>query len=174
MKERARLLLDQLIEYVRAQGVIVDFVPLSAARGRAGYFRQPNEKRRRPIIKISRPERADTPGDPEDELFTVAHEFGHFLSYAARGTSEEYARYLEVRDLDWNRWPELEPAKKALIFDEEERAWELGRGELVRIGLGEFQAFEVRRMTSLDDYRARLALPAPDATPATADPPRSP
>jgi hypothetical protein len=94
---------------------------------------------------------------------TLAHEFGYALSFMA---GEQCARYLEIIDRpdsghgDGEMGAGLSEADKALVFEEEYRAWEYGRRELQAVGFTEWSSFELDRLASLNDYRRRLALSA--------------
>jgi hypothetical protein len=77
---------------------------------------------------------------PLDELVSLSHELGHHDS-AVRGSF----------------WP-LDEARPLLTYEEEVRAWLLGRNILLRRNYAEWSAFEERERRSLSQYRQGLKL----------------
>jgi hypothetical protein len=143
-----------------------------------------------PTITISRP-RCDlhgnfpdhdwTPTEPQaqDALFTLAHEYGHFLSWRADEASWKLVHDALVRRHQLRTWEEpgmstenrkilfdsfpaetqrlivdgLSAEDRKLILDEEERAWALGR-EHVPEGLR--SAYDEHGRQKLNGYREGL------------------
>lgn len=132
----------------------------------------------------------------EDELITLAHEFGHFTSWAeARHQPERRSRWTEysaiahkrdaARDQIWEAMPpDLPPELKgaaarsglfialndddrARIVEEEEFAWRIGRELLADLGFRDWEAFDARERAGLHYHRYNLGIE--DAWPSDAD-----
>jgi hypothetical protein len=102
-----------------------------------------------PQIHVYRDHRADTVDDYEQELITLAHEYGHAISYRKGQRPRE--RMPEPA-------PERTPVDKHAIQGEEARAWTYGREVLVAIGVTDFEAFEKRKADADAIYFRRLGL----------------
>ena len=94
------------------------------------------------------------PGNELDELLTLAHEFGHYRSFAAGQRTKKYEAVLDPRDA----WPTRSTEERQLILDEEARAWIYARSELDALGFMDWAAFDKREVESLHQYRLRLDL----------------
>ncbi len=124
---------------------------------------------RRPMIEIVRPyyETHDEPTqgrntggahlpppDLLEELITLAHEFGHFLSWKQGNRTRPYVdatthieRYFDGEDL-----PRLAEEQIQLVRDEERRAWTFGEEELRELGFADWDAFCSHKRDALDQY----------------------
>lgn len=119
----------------------------------AGYFVSAPGGHPPPRIVIYRA-RVDQPGDELDELLTLAHEFGHYRSFAAGQRTKEYETVLDDRAT----WLTRSIEERQLILEEEARAWTYARSELDVLGFVNWAAFEQREAESLRHYRLRLDL----------------
>ncbi len=154
--------------WVRYDGVDVDEAGSFAHDGCGGE--------EQPEIQISRPfhgEPEDEPsewigtGEPADiksELLTLAHEYGHFLSWNGETPRDTWSRYhaavLRKDTLEEKGGRErvvavLSDAEKQLICEEETLAWKLGRPfvpeELLAV-------YEEKARIGLHHHRYRLGL----------------
>jgi hypothetical protein len=131
---------------------------------------------RKPEIVISRPwykPPADEPSeflgdgrkvDIKPEFFTLAHEYGHYLSWRGETPPETWARYHAaachrdgvVRLSGWDAVPNaLSEEEKQVISDEESLAWKLGRAFIPEQLLPEYDE-KARR--GVHNHRYRLGL----------------
>jgi hypothetical protein len=121
------------------------------------------------------------------ELYVLAHEVGHFLSWLRgqdgdaqmRAVDAELRAALIRRDeifsavadanpeasnneltclVNTQLQQELTGAQRRLIFDEEQCAWALGRALLVEFGLADLEPYEARAEASLRTYREELGV----------------
>jgi hypothetical protein len=115
---------------------------------------QPPEGRIPAVIHIYHVGGANQVNEPED-TFTLAHEYGHERSYRNGERTAEYEQAIKV---PWKEWPQLPTETRALILEEEQRAWMYARQVLGELGFSEWEAFERHRDKSLATYRARLYL----------------
>jgi hypothetical protein len=104
-----------------------------------------------PQIHVYRNNRADTVDDYEQELITLAHEYGHAISHRKGQRPREQMPEAS---------PELTPAERQAIQNEEARAWTYGREVLAAVGLTDFEAFEKRKADADGIYLRRLGLTA--------------
>lgn len=155
-----------LIDRIEAAGLAVHVNAPVAGEQEAGSF-----DGRRMVIDIYR-ERGGIRGrdriietvlDPLEEAITLAHEFGHYESFAA-GLSPGYE---VARDLFGEEQRAVPPpasrltlAQKQLILDEEQLAWTNGHAVLEALGFVDWVAFDTRERDGLAEYRRRLGLAA--------------
>jgi hypothetical protein len=119
------------------------------------------------------------------ELATLAHEYGHFLSWKGRAHEPDPTRWDRQQEcrFTWDKvWKELEglagerdesdreisvpfrqrivreltAAQFDLIEEEEELAWANGRKELENLGWTDFELYRKREIMSLHNYRYRM------------------
>lgn len=114
-----------------------------------GYFVPNFNKTGEAKIQLFRNHRANTVDDYEQELITLAHEYGHAISHRNGQRPWE-----EMPDPS----PDLTPAEKQAVQDEEARAWEYGREVLAELGISDFEAFEKRKADADAIYLRRLGL----------------
>ena len=141
-----------------------------------GIFKKPEIAMVRPyyIEPTTEPSDRRSDGAPVDlraEIITLAHEFGHYLSWK-ESTEEARKSYRAAIDrwdaikkkLNKNASAEeerktvvstLAETEKNLILAEEERAWRLGRPHVPDTIVGEY---ERRKTTGLHFYRYRFGL----------------
>ncbi len=91
--------------------------------------------------------------DPTQELFTLAHEFGHHQSYLNGYRTPEYKTLVEL-----DEWRYLEHEQKLIILNEEIRAWEYAQKTLQKLGFSDWEQFEKRKNESLSRYQELLNL----------------
>jgi hypothetical protein len=107
--------------------------------------------------------RDGAPIDVLSELFSVAHEAGHWRSWS-NGWQPAYAwtrDYLFARhNAEKVQGGKLTEPEGRLVFDEEERAWRFGREMLVDVGFSNLDDFDARAARSLGVYREVLRLHA--------------
>jgi hypothetical protein len=111
-----------------------------------------------PRIYIRRPERQDTAGPAVEETCVLAHEFGHYRSYQNLGFAE-YERILKCRldaEAEIDGYEKLSEADRGMIWEEEVRAWALGRAELAANDFVWWEEFERVKEASLETYRVGL------------------
>jgi hypothetical protein len=124
--------------------------PFGAAGGRPQiYLFRPTESL--PTVR-HRPD----PTQPEEDACTLAHEYGHHLS---RLGGHRPAGYEPAVDTPLVDWPNLTGDQKSFIFDEEDRAWQLGRDVLARLGCDDWTMYDQRTRDGLSKYRELLGLP---------------
>ena len=133
-----------------------------------------SESSRRPVIKMYHPPSEQAPWTSVDGVlhggnwipaskmrehqafFTLVHEFGHFLSWRADKASWDLVHAAKTRStnllLVWR--PELMSAdERKITYDEEERAWRLGRDHVPE----ELHvAYDAQAERNLSDYRRTL------------------
>ncbi len=87
--------------------------------------------------------------DFEQELYTLAHEYGHAISFRK----------------DQRPWksappttPDLAPETKQEVLEEEARAWRYGEEILRELGVDDLNAYVERQEKSIEEYRRRLGL----------------
>lgn len=96
---------------------------------------------------------ADDELAPED-AWTLAHEYGHCLSFRKGNHTPEY---LATRNIDEATWPTaLTDAQKDLVYVEETTAWRLGRAVLADLGVTDFTEYDARTEQALGVYRSLL------------------
>lgn len=98
-------------------------------------------------------------GDLLEEVLTLAHEFGHFQSYAGKLRSQ---RYEEIIVGERHLWPSLPLSDRQLIIEEEVRAWDLAAVTLRALGFADEAALRTARVVALKEYVRRLDLPTGD------------
>lgn len=146
-----------------------------------------------PLISITRPHYKEfdvpsrdlndggqhlAPPDIIYETITLAHEFGHFLSWKERTPRDAYEAYLVAlvtRSRAWEAVPEHDHAayhdairaaaraaltteQLALIVAEEERAWAIGREALEELGFVRLDLFDERARHGVHVHRYRMGL----------------
>ena len=152
-----------------------------------------------PIIQVYRlecdddsftPSRSRGPGgaelpepDLEHELITLAHEYGHLMSYRGETPRSEWDRYTaaaskrgEVYAAACEHLPEglpraetnerirralregLTDDERARIVAEESLAWRIGRAVLIELGLTDLSSFDKREREGLHAHRYRLGM----------------
>ena len=119
------------------------------------------------------------PPDLLREVVTLAHEFGHFLSWKGRTPRETWDRYYEaigIRDETWAQVDEsgsidayndrrraavqdaLTEDQLQLIIDEETRAWIFGREALLDLRFSDLEYYDDRSRKGVYYHRYRLGL----------------
>lgn len=126
------------------------------------------------------------PPDLEHELITLAHEYGHLMSYLGRTPREDWEKYdaaarrrgeivdhvidLMAADLppvavsDRIRhalYDGLNEEDRVRIVAEEALAWRIGQEVLRELGLDDFEQFNKREVEGLHAHRYRLGLDDP-------------
>lgn len=121
--------------------------------------------------------------DIHEEMITLAHEYGHFRSWAEFTDRAEYEIYdavIKLRDAVANeevaRIPEglskqarsdrlrtalygaLNDNARTRIVHEETLAWQVGRRVLADLGLQDFAVYDERARTGLHNHRYRLGM----------------
>lgn len=149
---------QELRRFVEAKDVEVSGGLLALHGGAAGEYHPPQHHHRtgrlmKARIGVYPPEGDGRFREPEDTI-TLAHEYGHHLSFM-NGTRA--AAYEEAVKLFPMRVGELTDAQRRLILEEEERAWALGREALKAIGDLDTTMFEAQQVDGLGFYRAKLA-----------------
>lgn len=190
---------EALWRRAEAEGASVRFGVL--AYGAAGYFQPPNKDNGpfKPLISIHRPyyqegqqpSRSRNLGAPAvmpapdilAELVTLAHEYGHLMSWKGRTRPEEWGLYHAVaikRDVAWNAaaralpkeleclewnnrmrdamWTALSEDDRSRIVAEEEFAWAIAREVLEELGFGDWRMFNERCAREVHNHRYRLGL----------------
>ncbi len=118
------------------------------------YYREPADV----------PTRDRNPGTPKDvptvdlreELFTLAHEYGHFRSYTEGHHNSEYSKALTA--LEGAARP-LSESTCEIIWNEEKRAWDHARALLIDNDITQLDDFEKRVAMSLSEYKKRFIDP---------------
>jgi hypothetical protein len=178
---------EQLGARVRYDGSLAD--------GEGSFHPNPNgEAEPRPTIDLGRPyyREIDQPSrlrndggyalpapDLADEVVTLAHECGHFLSWKDRTPRQVWNAYLQAtvgRDEVWDAVREdgslsdeserIRAASKrslavedmTLILEEEQRAWTIGGELLEQVGFTDFASYARRERLGLHFHRYRLGL----------------
>jgi hypothetical protein len=114
-----------------------------------------------PIIEIWRsddlPDPQWTPDletRPLQDACDLSHEHGHFLSDRNKKRTAPYEAANEVLRLHMEQGARgVTAEERALILDEEERAWDYARETLTTLGVDDWEYFEERRAKALDSYR---------------------
>ncbi|HEU4411656.1 MAG TPA: hypothetical protein VFS43_40810 [Polyangiaceae bacterium] len=111
-----------------------------------------------------RRERADkVKPDLLDELITLAHEYGHFVSWGEGHRTPELVeagnRLFRRRAGDLQE-PCLDASQRDLVLQEEERAWSHGRRALQKTGFEWWPAFDQREQEDLGHYKEMLRCDA--------------
>lgn len=161
---RQRYYFELLLVHIVEEGIA--FRPESPRGSMAGSFgtepphAAPESRRARldsPFVSIHlyrNPGCSDV-GDPADELWTLAHEYGHYASWRAGQRTRQYQDAMDR--LSENR--DLLDGDAELILDEERRAWDNAERWLKMHVAGESMlGFAARREASLNIYRAKLGL----------------
>jgi hypothetical protein len=144
--------------------VIVNYVaPINSNEANVNGQYRPIGAAGRPQILLFRPTALLPPvryrpddAMPEEDGCTLAHEFGHHLS---RVGGHRPAGYEAAVDTPPVEWPNLTPEQRMFIFEEEVRAWRLGREVLARLGCDDWTRYEERTRDGLMKYRELLSLP---------------
>lgn len=143
------------------------------------YYRSPSKE---PTRESNAPPHLPQP-DLLAELITLAHEYGHFRSWAGRTDRAEYEVYDAIakrRDVitaeevarmpkgltkqEWNDrlrralYDGLDDDARARILREETLAWEAGREVLAELGHTDFTLYDERTRTGLHNHRYRLGM----------------
>jgi hypothetical protein len=136
----------------------------------AGWF-HPTDAGGDPKIVVVRPyymhhtmphwERSDGVAvDIEAEFCVLAHEYGHMVSWRAGNRTAEYVTAAEAVNARERGKPlALDGKARALVFDEEERAWKNGRKVLRSYDWTPWERFNAEEKKALDVYREILAQP---------------
>jgi hypothetical protein len=150
--------LDALGVHIEASGVEVEVLYCEKPDDRGGvFFHGAHRSATGPSIEITRPRGeqnretlmwAPTAEQSQEVLFTLAHEFGHCLSW--REVAPRYEAFFtaclrfklaqerDVRDMPVT--DPLTPEETRLIEEEEERAWTLGRRHVRQDHVDEYDA----------------------------------
>jgi hypothetical protein len=146
---------------------------------RRPYYIEPDDEPRR---ESSAPPHLPQP-DIDDELLTLAHEYGHACSSAGRTEASEYKLYQLARkrcesvmedevknlstDLSLPEWNErlrravherLDEDVRNRIIREEALAWEIGREVLDALGFPDLGPYDAHARRRLHIYRYRLGI----------------
>jgi len=100
------------------------------------------------------PDDAAKPIDVLDELFTLAHEYGHYISFKAGNRTTEYVEAVTHigNCVDSGNTPTISAHAIALVREEETRAWQFGRDTLQTLGCDVLAPFDERAKRSLERY----------------------
>ncbi|MBI4957374.1 MAG: hypothetical protein HY908_35525 [Myxococcales bacterium] len=120
-------------------------------------------------ITLVRPLRSWDIDSVRDELFTLAHEAGHFRSWQEGWHTEAYLDALDALNHDpAARAPidadpgakrvALGAAQATLIYEEEARAWQFATDQLRALRYPRLDELARRRERSLAEYRLRLGI----------------
>jgi hypothetical protein len=90
--------------------------------------------------------------DVTRELCILAHEYGHSVSWERGHWTVAYRDALAHRVKAKGENGRISASDHALIFDEEVRAWDLGRAALDALGWSDREAFETSRANALKTY----------------------
>jgi len=185
---------ERLWRRAQAEGAIVRYEGL-APNGEAGWFHptyypKPTIIVMRPYYKEDDQPARDSNAPPplaqpniHEELITLAHEYGHFRSWAGRTERSKYNLYdvaAERRDAitaeviskmpeglsKQEHWERRRTAVRAAlgaddltrIIGEETLAWEVGREVLAELGLTDFALYDERMRRGLHYHRYRLGI----------------
>ncbi len=186
---------EQLWRRAQAEGARVKYIGWRPGN-HAGYFDAVDYTR--PVIALTRPYYKSPSTEPTresnapeevpqpdllEELLTLAHEYGHFRSWAGRTERAEHELYYAVTtrrgaatDEATAQMPEgldvteqnnrLRAALQAALNDddrgrimrEEALAWEVGREVLVELGFDDLTRYDERTRTGLHFHRYRLGM----------------
>lgn len=155
-QEKLRELFRALREALEASRIVVRVNTRTYPHefGQHGSFDQHPSPNWLGDVQILR-DQEDVPGEPVDELLTLAHEAGHAVSFMRRLSSDEYRAILgKVR----HQGATLTPAQKTLVLNEEARAWVLARNELAALGFDSWSSYADRTTRSLTRYGELLAI----------------
>ena len=127
-----------------------------------GYF-HPMWRDVRPCVVICRPRvSSETPWEPDpdhralSEACSLAHEYGHFLSFHKKRRTATYHTAINLGCA----WPDLSPEQQRHVLSEERRAWDLGRNAVAALGLPILGALRKRRREGLGIYRKLMTQPS--------------
>jgi hypothetical protein len=112
-------------------------------------------------LRIFRSEGQRDPGPAIEELTTLAHEAGHWVSWD-RNERPEQSRYAAAADTGLADWTRLPASEKQMIREEEVRAWKYGRELLSQLApalpIELLTAFARSTEDALADYDRLLGL----------------
>lgn len=137
-----------------ARGILIHVGPIGIRQHERGTFYVTENGR--PHIHLKRKHQHEVEGVVE-ELFTLAHEYGHFLSHCDGNRTAEYVAAVDAL----RAGDKLAAEQAALTYDEERRAWDHARAELKRLRLdARYWGFDKHADDALAIYRAVLKLDA--------------
>ena len=143
------------------------------------YYKEPDDEPRR---------ESDAPAphpqpDIHAEVITLAHEYGHFVSWSGRTERTEYELYAAIAkrrdtiiDEEFKKMPaglsrqecnerlrtalhdRLDDDARDRILREETLAWQIGREVLTELTLANFELYDRRTKTGLHNHRYRLGI----------------
>lgn len=154
-EQEARGIHKKLTVKIEAEGIILRAnIRLGSEDPQTtGYFVPDFNHTGEPKIQLYRNERADKVDDYEQELVTLAHEYGHAISYR-RGE--------RPREEMPQPSPDLPTEEKRMIQDEEARAWRYGREVLLDLGFSHFSVFDERKAEADAIYLRSLCFASND------------
>lgn len=126
---------------IRTEGPLADRVGEFAIRGRLGI-----------VSVYLRPERPAVA-----HFCTLCHELGHARSWQNGERSAEYERVFATDPLS-----SLDPESKALVIDEESRAWRYGLEFAGMVGFQDGPAYLSEAQRAMTRYFEDLSLPIPE------------
>jgi hypothetical protein len=97
----------------------------------------------------------DLAGATLEELLVLAHELGHVRSYRKNERPDGYRHAVDAGAPNWST---LKEHQKAMISDEEVRAWDYARVILTDEGFDDWGAYEEKRANSLGVYWTMLSM----------------
>ena len=95
---------------------------------------------------------------PLEELLTLAHEDGHYLSSKKGNRTPEYLE--AVNALRSENGGVLRSEQRSRIVAEEERAWSNAKAVLKRLGFAQWRRYNARRKQSIAMYTLKLGARA--------------
>ena len=91
-----------------------------------------------------------------DELYTLAHEYGHHLSKKEGNWTEDYERGRDLINKD--RIDLMSPEQKTAVFNEEKSAWDFAIRILTDSGWPNQDSVAAKAEHSLKTYREKLMI----------------
>lgn len=108
-----------------------------------------------PTIQLYRIEGQMAVENPLEELLTLAHEYGHAVSWREGRRTKAYVAVVDRMHEPDAKFDETEAL---LILDEECRAWRRARTVLAEVGFEKRTEFEQRQANDLKIYCERLGI----------------
>ncbi len=132
--------------------------------GLEGAFEPPSADSSCPFVFIVPEKGRDIPSPPDKpvvtgpyvlrDLIIFAHVYGHLQSWITEGTgtTASWLAYSQTGTAFRTTDDALSALQGRLFMDEERRAWDLGWGELAKLGFDDREAFESHRARGLRAY----------------------
>jgi hypothetical protein len=156
-KDTARIFVA-LWKLAEDAGIFVHYSgTLGALRGETGFFEPRTKATGGPWIGIIRPgfENGPTPLPESAELLaflvTLAHEWGHAISWKAGHRTREYI----AANRRFGRGEPLADEQRRLVLEEERRAWRSARTELLSLRFDRGDAFDKHEREAVEFYEAK-------------------